>query len=85
MAVIGRTTAGERRTRILGALADGEWRVRTIAAWADISEQAARADLRWLERESFAHHRETDDGRRWEATAQGAEYINALPDEDKSW
>lgn len=80
-----RTAPTERRTRILLALEDGEFRDTTIAAWTELSDQQTRADLRWLEREGFAHTGELDDGRWWNITDKGREYLAGLSDEEKTW
>jgi hypothetical protein len=75
----------ERRNRVLCAMEDGEFRDTSIAAWAELSDQQTRADLRWLEREGFAHHGELDDGRWWNLTDKGYDYVNGLPAEEKTW
>jgi predicted transcriptional regulator len=73
-------TKTERRTRILSALEDGEFLPADIAAWAELSFQAVRADLAWLRAKSFA----TDDGR-WAITDTGRSYLAGLADEEKDW
>lgn len=78
-------TTAQRRMHVLGALADGEFRVPTVAAWAEVSDQQARADLRWLADAGFARRFENGGRAWWEATAQGQEYIAALSDAEKNW
>lgn len=69
----------ERRERVLAALADGEFNVACIAAWAELSPQQTRADLRWLAREPDPFAVELDG--RWSITDKGASYLVALPAE----
>jgi predicted ArsR family transcriptional regulator len=80
-------TTGERRTHVLAALVDGEFRVPAIAAWADVSEQQARADLRWLAREGFAVGERLSNNTAyvWIETAQGRQYIAGLSDQERDW
>jgi hypothetical protein len=75
----------ERRARILLALDDGEYRLSGIAAFTELSDQQTRADLGWLERNGFAQHTDLDDGRSWQATSKGCEYLAGLSDEEKDW